>query len=77
LGKYTKDSFHDRDNIAHAVLERIHSDVCGPFSTTSTSRNKYFVIFIDDYLQQCWIFFIWKKDESFSKFLEFKALVEK
>ena len=64
-------------NITHAFLERIDSDVCGTFSTTSTSRNKYFVIFIDDYLWQCWIFFIRKKDETFSKFLEFKALVEK
>ena len=27
FGKYTKTSFHDRDNKAHAVLERIHSDV--------------------------------------------------
>ena len=24
-----------------------------------------------------WIFFMWKKDETFSKFIEFKALVEK
>jgi hypothetical protein len=39
LGKYTKSTFNDRDNKAHAVLERIHSDVCGPFSTASTAKH--------------------------------------
>jgi len=31
LGKYTKSTYHDRDNRAHVVLERIHFDVSGPF----------------------------------------------
>ena len=30
-------------------LEHIHSDVCGPMSVESISRQKYFVTFIDDY----------------------------
>jgi len=77
LGKYTKATFHDQDNKAHAVLERIHSNVCGPFSTTSTARHKYFVIFIDEFSWKCWNFFKQKKDETFSKFVESKALVEK
>ena len=70
-------TFHDRDNKAHVVLERIHSNVCGPFSTTSISRHKYFVIFIDDFSQKCWMFLMRKKGETFCKFVEFKALVEK
>ena len=49
LGKYKKSTFHDRDNKAHVVLARIHFDVCGPFSTSSNSRNNCFVIFIDYY----------------------------
>lgn len=77
LGKYTKSTFHDWDNKAHVVLERIHSDVFGPFSTISIARHKYFVIFIDDFSRKCWIFFMRKKYETFSKFVEFKALVEK
>ena len=35
------------------------------------------VIFIDEFLRKCWIFFLGKKDETFSKFVEFKALLEK
>jgi transposase InsO family protein len=77
LGKYTKSSFHDRDSRAEAILERVHSDVCGPFSTASTAKHRYYVIFVDDYSRKCWIFFMQKKDQTFTKFCEFKALVEK
>ena len=52
-------------------------NVCGTFSTASTTRHKYFVIFIDDFSRKCWIFFMKKKDDTFSKFIEFKAQVEK
>jgi transposase InsO family protein len=36
----------------------------------------YYVIFIDDYSRKTWIYFLKVKDEVFSKFQEFKALVE-
>lgn len=75
--KYVKLTFHDRDNKEHADLERVHFNVCGPFSITSSSRNKYFVTFIHDFSSKWSIFFMWKKHEAFSKFVEFKELVEK
>ena len=77
LGKYAKSSFHDRDSQAKAILERVHTDVCGPFSTASTAKKRYYVIFVDDYSCKCWIYFVQKKDQTFSKFCEFKALVKK
>ena len=49
LGKYAKYSFQDRDSKVGAVLERVHTDVCGPFSTASTAKQRYYVIFIDDF----------------------------
>ena len=33
--------------------------------------------FMDDFSRKCWIFFMRKKYETFSKFIEFKALIEK
>jgi len=39
FGKYTKSSFNDRDSKVHAILERIHSDVYGIFSTTSMANH--------------------------------------
>ena len=77
MGKYTQSTFHDRDDKAHEILERIHYDVYGPLSTTSTNKHKYYVIFVDDFSWKCWIFFMQNKDQTFSKFIEFKALVEK
>jgi len=76
LGKYTRSSFHDRDIRAGAILEQVHTDVCGPFLMPSTMKQRYHVIFIDDYYRKCWIYFM-QKDQTFTKFCEFKALVEK
>ena len=45
LGKYAKYSFSDRDSRAREILERVHSDVCGPFSTTSL-LNKDTMLFL-------------------------------
>ena len=59
------------------ILERIHTDMCGPFSVASTEKHRYYVIFVDEFSRKCWIFFMQKKDQTFSKFCEFKELVEK
>jgi transposase InsO family protein len=77
LGKYVKSTFHEKENRASMILEKIHTDVCGPFSVASTTKHRYYVIFVDDVSHKCWIFFMQKKDQTFSKFCEFKALVEK
>jgi hypothetical protein len=34
------------------------------------------VIFIDDFSRKSWIYFLKEKNETFSKFLKFKALIE-
>jgi hypothetical protein len=77
LGKFVKATFHEKDSRATTILERIHTDVCGPFSVASTAKHRYYVIFVDDFSRKCWIFFMQKKSETYSKFCEFKALVEK
>jgi len=43
----------------------------------STVKQRYYVIFIDDYSHKCWIYIMQKKDQTFTKFCELKALVEK
>jgi len=72
-----KYSFLDQDSRAGAILERVYSDVYGPFSITSSGKQRYYVIFIDDFSSRCWIYFMQKKDKTFLRFCEFKALVEK
>lgn len=77
LEKIVKATFHKKDSDAMTILERIYTDVCGPFSVASTTKHKYYVIFVDDFSRKCWIFFTQKKSETYSKLCEFKALVEK
>ena len=77
MGNFVKTTFHEKENRASVILERIHTNVCGPFSIASIEKHRYYVIFIDEYSRISWIFFMQKKSETFSKFCEFKALVDK
>ena len=45
-------------------------------SSSSLSGYVYYVSFIDDFSRKTWIYFLKNKDELFSKFKEFKALIE-
>ena len=72
-----KTTFHEKDSHAMTILEKIHTDVHGPFLVASTTKHRYYVIFFDDFSHKCWIFFMQKKSKTYSKFCEFKVLVEK
>ena len=61
MGKYAKATFHEKDNRAAEMLERVHSYVCGPFSTASKTMHRYYVIFFDDFSRNYWIYFMLKK----------------
>ena len=75
-GKNTKKTFPSSESKAKGILEIIHSDVCGPMSSNSLSGYAYYVSFIDDFSRKTWVYFMKNKDEVFSKFKEFKALIE-
>jgi transposase InsO family protein len=47
-----------------------------PVSVPSLGKFLYYVLFIDDFSRNTWIYFLRKKFEVFDKFEEFKALVE-
>ena len=68
--------FSSSESKAKGILEIVHSDVCGPMSSSSLSKYVYYVSFIDDFSHKTWIYFLKRKDEVFRKFKEFKALVE-
>ena len=75
-GKNTKKTFPSSEIKEKGILEIIHSDVCGTMSSISLSRYVYYVSFIDNFSRKTWIYFMKNKDEVFSKFKEFKALIE-
>ena len=47
--KFVKTTFDEKENRASVILERIHIDVCGPFSVASTTKHRYYVIYFYDY----------------------------
>ena len=75
-GKNIKNPFPKSETETKGTLEFIHSDVCGPMSSTSLSGFEYYITFIDDYSRKTWIYFLKTKYEVFKKFKEFKALKE-
>ena len=67
-GKNTKKNFLSSESKEKGILEIIHSDVCGPMSSSSLSGYVYYVYFIDDFSRKTSIYFLKNKDEVFSKF---------
>ena len=74
-GKQCHVSFYSRSHNSFRVLYCIHLDVFSSVNVPSISRSVYFVSFIDDY-SRTFVCFLRSKSEVFSKFKEFKSLIE-
>jgi transposase InsO family protein len=77
LGKNINKAFPSSDNRAQGILDLVQSDVCGPMSSPSLGGCLYHAIFIDDYSRKCWIYFLKAKSDTFDKFRDYKACIEK
>jgi transposase InsO family protein len=69
-------SLPNSNSRSKGILDLIHSDICGSMSSPSLNGCLYYAIFIDDFSRKSWIYFLKAKNETFSKFLEFKELIE-
>jgi hypothetical protein len=76
LGNNTKKAYPHSHRKTNGILDLIHSDLCGPTTAPSMNVCLYYIIFIDDCFHKTLIFFLKTKDKSFSKFQDFKNLVE-
>ncbi|GJX72987.1 putative RNA-directed DNA polymerase [Tanacetum coccineum] len=61
---------------ADDLLGIIHSDVCGPFRTTSREGANYYVTFTDDFSRYGYVYLIKHKHEVFEMFKTFQNEVE-
>lgn len=60
------------------LLELLHTNVCGPIKTSSFGNNRYFLLFMDDFSRNTWVYnFLKRKSEAFGGFQKFMALVKK
>ena len=69
-----KDVFPDSGHRPRKILDLIHSNICGPMSSTLLTGNLYYNTFIDDSSKKTYIYFVKTKDETLSRFQEFKAI---
>ena len=75
-GKMTMRPFKAKDYRAKEVLDLVHTNLCGPMSTSARGGYEYFITFIDDYSRNGYIYLMRHKFEAFEKFKGFKAEVE-
>ncbi|KAK8934943.1 hypothetical protein KSP39_PZI014634 [Platanthera zijinensis] len=77
-GKQRRDTFEGgKSRRTTRQLELVHSDIAGPFETTSVGGSRYYITFTDDFSRKCWVYFLKEKAEALDKFREFKAMAEK
>ncbi|GJY33525.1 retrovirus-related pol polyprotein from transposon TNT 1-94 [Tanacetum coccineum] len=76
LGKSTRVSFGRGQHTTEGVIDYVHADLWGPSRVESMSGCRYFLLIVDDYSRRVWVHFLRHKNEAFSKFKEWKQLVE-
>ena len=59
------------------ILEIIHTDICGPFTTPCLNGQRYFISFIVDHTRYIYLYLLYDKDEALDAFKTYKAEVEK
>lgn len=72
LGKSRKLPFpaHSMTRAAR-VMERVHTDICGPMQVPSLGGHRYFAVFVDDMSRRVQVEFLKFKSELFDKFREY------
>ena len=58
LGKMTKSPFTGTCERGEGLLDLIHTDVCGPFRSTTRDANRFYVTFTDDYSRYGYMYLI-------------------
>lgn len=76
IGKQSRAPFKHTGTHAKAILELVHSDICGPMPVKSFGGNKYFVTFIDDFSRNVTVVPIKEKSQALSEFIKFKTICE-
>ena len=76
LGKQKRVSFSTAQHRTQGVLDYIHSDLWGPSRVPSMGGKRYMLTFVDDFSRKVWAYFLRHKNETFTMFKKFRALVE-
>lgn len=61
---------------ARSPLALVHTDLCGPLSSTSISGSRYILTITDGFSRYTWFFFLKRKSETLARFRQFKTMIE-
>ena len=76
LGKMTKSPFKGSFERGEDLLEIVHTDVCGPFRTSTKDGYRYYVTFTDDFSRYGYVYLIKHKSDTFELFKRYQHEVE-
>src|SRR4051794_20780847 len=76
MGKMTRTPFNGVVERAIDLLGIIHTDVCGPMSSSTCNGYRYFVTFTHDFSRYGYIYLMKHKSETFEKLKENQNEVE-
>ena len=72
----TKTPFTGHTERVNDLLGLIHSDVCGPLSSTARGGYQYFITFTNDFSRYGYVYLMKHKSKSFEMFKIFKNEVQ-
>jgi hypothetical protein len=75
-GKSHRLPFEKSQSRCKGALELIHGDLMGPTQNASYGGARYMLVLVDDFTRYTWVYFLKEKREAFSKFREFRIMVE-
>jgi len=75
-GKLKRGPFPSSHSKTSDILQLVHSDISGMMPVNYVGGYLYYLTFTNDYSRKTWICFLKKKDEVFSWFCHFKALIK-
>ena len=76
FGKQTSLPFNN--NVSHALssFDLIHSDVWGPSPISTPGGSRYFVIFVDDFSRNTWIYLFKNRSELYQIYRDFTKMIK-
>ena len=77
IGKMGKTSFKSKNYQFEDILKIVYTDLCGSIGVESYTREKLFILFVDDYSRMIIVMYPREKSKAFEKFKQYLARVEK
>ena len=77
FGNYCTQKFKAGSHVSKGVLEYTHSDLCGRSPTIFYGGATYYVLYVDEFYRNVWVYVLKRKVDVFNTFRQFRLMVEK